>query len=269
VRSRLTALIIVAVLGIGVAAAIDALPEGDDDVSEPARSSGTGEAVTALRSAGVRGLITYSDEGCRLHAVRLPSLRTTGAPGITSCEPRFPTGGILAWEGDVVWSGLGFGTIQVVLPRGRIDRSVSRRFGVAGLALRARQAVSLGRQRYVVLVEGSAGERYLAFFETRRLLVAYELPEASRGDVLRPSPRGSYVAVLMRGRPGVSVFTRTGERVPLPRVPSPRTIAWSPDDNWTAVATFDSIYVFRSQEEAATLPRIPLAVRDLDWDALN
>jgi hypothetical protein len=265
---RLTALIIVAVLGIGVAAAVDALSAGDDEVSAPAaRSSGTSEAVTALRSAGVRGLITYSDAGCRLHAVRLPSLRTTRAPGITSCEPRFPTGGILAWEGDVVWSGLGFGTVQTVLSRERIDGSVSRRFRTGGLGLRARQAVALRGQRYVVLVEGEAQDRYLAFFEARRLLIAYQLPEGSEDALLRPSPGGKYVALLAPGRPGVSVFTRTGARAHLPMVPSPRTIAWSPDDDWTALATLESIYVFRSGEEEDTLPRIPLAVRDLDWDA--
>jgi hypothetical protein len=268
VRPRLTALVIVGVLGVGLAAAVDALPEREDDASQlftPAAR--LAEAVAALRTVGIRGVLTYSDDECRLHAVRLPNLRPMRAPAVTSCEPHFPTGGIVAWEGDVVWSGLGFRTIQVVLPRGRIDRSVSRRFGVAGLALRARQALSLGRQRYVVLVEGWAGDRYLAFFERRRLLIAYRLPETGRDEVLRPSPRGGYVAVRTPGRPGVSVFTRFGERVPLPRVPSPRAIAWSPDDNWTVLATSASVYIFRSQEEASTLPRIPLAVRDLDWGA--
>jgi hypothetical protein len=268
VRSRLTALIILSVLGIGVAAAVDALPDKREDAARPAGPpSGTAAAVAALRTAGVRGLITYSDEDCRLHAVRLPSLRATRAPGVTSCEPHFPTGSILAWEGNVVWSGLGFGTVQTVLPRERIDRSVSRRFRAGGLGLRARQAVALGRQRYVVLGEGEAQDRYLAFFEARRLLIAYRLPEGSEDDLLRPSPGGTYVALLAPGRPGVSVFTRTGARAHLPMVPSPRTIAWSPDDDWTALATLESVYVFRSGEEENTLPRIPLAVRDLDWDA--
>jgi len=93
------------------------------------------------------------------------------------------------------------------------------------------------------------------------------LPEGSEDDLLRPSPGGTYVALLAPGRPGVSVFTRTGARAQLPMVPSPRTIAWSPDDDWTALATLESVYVFRSGEEENTLPRIPLAVRDLDWDA--
>lgn len=267
-RSRLTALIILGVLVVGLAAGVDALREGDDGASQLLTPDPRlDEAVAALRTAGVRGVLTYSDDQCSLHAVRLPTLRAARAPAVTSCEPRFPTGGIAAWEGDVVWSGLGFRTIQVVLPRERIDRSVSRRFRVEGHDLSARQAVLLGGQRYVALVEGLAGERYLAFFERRRLLIAYKLPDASERNVLRPSPGGSYVAVLTPGRPGVSVFTRFGERVPLPRVPSPRVIAWSPDDNWTAVATFDSVYIFRSQEDASTLARIALAVRDLDWDA--
>jgi hypothetical protein len=268
VRPRLTALVIVGVVAVGVAAAVDSLRERETAASRPATPDPRlGEAVAALRTAGVRGVLTYSDDECRLHAVRLPTLVSARAPAITSCEPHVPTGGVGAWKGNVVWSGLGFGTIQVVLPRVKIDRAVSRRFRVAGLSLRARQAVLLGEQRYVVLVEGSAGERYLAFFDLRRLLIAYKLPDASENDILRPSPSGGYVAVLTPGRPGVSVFTRFGERVLLPRVPSPRAIAWSPDDNWTALATVRSVYVFRSEEEESTLPRIPLVVRDLDWDA--
>jgi hypothetical protein len=268
VRPRLTALVIVGVLAIGVAAAVDALPEREDDDSHPTTSApSVGEAVAALRTAGIGGVLTYSDDECRLHAVRLPSLRPTPAPRVTSCEPHYPTGGITTWEGDVVWSGLGFGTIQVVLPRERVDRAVSRRFGVESLELRARQAVSLPGQLYVVLAEGDADAQYLAFFDGRRLSIAYRLPAGNEEVVLRPSPRGRYVALRTPGRPGVSVFTRFGARVLLPQVASPRTIAWSPEDNWTALATLSSIYVFRSEEEETTLPRIPLAVRDLDWDA--
>lgn len=266
-RPRLTALLILGVLGVGVAAAVDALLEREGDASQPVTTDAMlREAVAALRTAGIRGVLTYSDDDCRLHAVRLPSLSATRAPAVTSCEPRFPTGGIGTWEGDVVWSGVGFGTVQVVLRRERIDRVVSRRFRVRNLALRARQAVLLGEQRLVVLVAGEADERYLAFFEGGRLLIAYRLPASGDTVVLRPSPGGSYVAVLTPGRPGVSVFTRIGERVALPGVASPRVIAWSPDDNWTAIATVDSVYIFRSQEDATTLPRIPLSVRDLDWD---
>jgi hypothetical protein len=266
VRPRLTALVILGVLGVCLAAAVDVLSERNDGPSQLVPNPRLGEAVAALRTAGIRGVLTYSDDECRLHAVRLPTLRVTRAPAVTSCEPRFPTGGIVAWEGDVVWSGLGFRTMQVVLRRERIDRSVSRRFRVEGHDLSARQAVLLGGQRYVVLSEDEE-ERYLAFFEGRRLLIAHRLPTGSDTVVLRPSPLGNYVALRTPARPAVSVFTRSGARIRLPQVPCPRTIAWSPDDNWTALATFDSVYIFRSQEEAATLPRIPLAVRDLDWDA--
>jgi hypothetical protein len=268
VRSRLTALVILGVLGVGVTAAVDALPETADEVRRPtAPATGTREAVAALRTAGVRGLITYSDAACRLHAVRLPSLRATRAPAVASCKPRFPTGGILAWEGAVVWSGLGFGTVQVVLPREWIERSISRTLQVRHGELRARQAIALGGKRFVMLVEGEVQDRYLAFFEGRRLLTAHALPEGSEDDFLRPSPGGSYVALLAPGRPGVTVFTRAGTPVHLPVAASPHAIAWSPDEEWTALATRASVYVFRSGERTGLLPRIPLAVRDLDWDA--
>ena len=263
-RSRFTVLVLVGVLGVGVAAAVDALPERDDDTTVSAPLAGSEEAAVALRNAGVRGVITYSDERCRLHAVRLPNLKPAPAPAIESCEPHVPTGGIGAWQGDVVWSGLGFGTIQVVLPREQVGRAVGRWLGVDGLDLRAVQAVSLEGRRYALLLEDEMHIRYLAFLEGSRVLELYPLSQESY--TLRRSPRGSYVALLTRGA-SVQIFTRAGAPQRLPPVASSHAIAWSPDDDWTALATSRSVYVFRSGEDETTLPRIPLAVRDLNWDA--
>jgi len=264
VRSRLTALVVVAVLGVGVAAAVDVLAKGDTHrPSEPAAPpSGAEEAIAALEAAGIRGRITYSDDRCRLHAVELPSLRELRAPEVTSCEPHIPTGGIGAWKGDVVWSGLGFRTVQVVFSRKTIDRAVSRWLGERSLGLRAVQAVGFAEERYAVLLADEAQFHYMAFFEGPRVLQLY--PLADEDYVLRRSPVANYVALLTRGA-SVQVFTRAGLPQPLPPVANPHAVAWSPDDNWTALATRRSLYVFRSGEDDNTLPRIPLVVRDLDW----
>jgi hypothetical protein len=265
VRPRLTALVIVAVLGVGVAAAVDSLRERETAASRPATPDPRlGEAVAALRTAGVRGVLTYSDDDCRLHAVRLPTLVSVRAPTITSCEPHVPSGGIGTWKGDVVWSGFGFRTIQVVLPRKTMERAVGRWLDAHGLSLRAVQAVSFGEERYALLLDDQAQLHYMAFFEGNRVLEVY--PLSGEDHVLRRSPAGNYVALLTRGA-SVQLFTGAGQPQALPPVANPHAIAWSPDDTWTALATSRSVYVFRSGEDDNTLPRIPLVVRDFDWDA--
>ena len=163
----------------------------------------------------------------------------------------------------MVWSGFGFRTIQVVLSRKSLDRAVSRRLETDRLGLRAVQAVSLQDGRYAVLLEDEARRTYAAFFEGNLALAVYPLVEADH--TLRPSPGAKYVALLTRGST-LQVFTRAGHPQELPPVANPHAIAWSPDDAWTALATSRSVYVFRSGEDDETLPRIPLVVRDLDWD---
>jgi hypothetical protein len=264
VRSPLTAVVVAAVLGVGIAAAVDALPEDPEEQRQTTPRVVAGEeAATALREAGVRGLLTYSDERCRLHTVRLPDLTAAPAPTISSCEPHVPTGGIGTWKGEVVWSGFGFRTIQVVLSRKSLERAVSRRLDSDRLGLRAVQAVSLRDRRYAVLLEDEVRRTYAAFFEGNLALAVYPLVEADH--TLRPSPSAHYVAILTRGST-LQVFTRAGQPQRLPPVANPQAIAWSPDDAWTALATSRSVYVFRSGEDDDTLPRIPLVVRDLDWD---
>jgi hypothetical protein len=264
VRSPLTVLVVAVVLAVGFAAVVDALPEErEQQRRSPRPFVGGEETAAALRQAGVRGLLTYSDQGCGLHSVRLPDLTAASAPAIRSCEPHVPTGGIGTWKGKVVWSGFGFRTIQVVLSRKSLDRAVSRRLETDRLGLRAVQAVSLQDGRYAVLLEDEARRTYAAFFEGNLALAVYPLVEADH--TLRPSPGANYVALLTRGST-LQVFTRAGHPQELPPVANPHAIAWSPDDAWTALATSRSVYVFRSGEDDETLPRIPLVVRDLDWD---
>ena len=78
-------------------------------------------------------------------------------------------------------------------------------------------------------------------------------PEWFVGDAraLRPSPAGGYYALFGDGPRGLRVFTREGFEVDLPTgISNALTVAWSPDERWTAVATANSVYVFPSRRPA-------------------
>jgi hypothetical protein len=259
--SRLgTGLVVAAVLGVGVAAAVDALPESKERVASPGPPQ---KLVAALSAAGLRGTLTYSDEGCRLHAIRLPSLRAARAPTIQSCEPHVPTGGIGTWKGDVVWSGFGYQTVQVVLSQEEIGHVLRGRFGLSARDVSARQAVGLEGGAVAVLAESDDGRlRELAGFSGGRLRFLHP-----GGELLRPSPRGGYVAVVDPAKGGVTVYTRTGAITPLPDLGEAHSIAWSPDERWTALATRASVYLFPTKRPQPPIIRIPIRVRDLDWSA--
>jgi hypothetical protein len=260
-RRLATGVLVVGLLALGLAAAVDAL-RGEASRPAPSEEPVDVHTVAALRTAGARGTLTFSDEECRLHAVRLPELTAAPAPGYTMCEPRTPTGGIGTWEGDVVWAGLGFRTVQLVLPQERIDLAVSRWLGVGGrLGLRPVQAVSLGPRHYGVLAEDASQKDYLFFFGQRRVIAVYPLEDGEHA--LRASPAGGHIALLTEGA-SVQIFTPEGTRVPLPPAASPHTVAWSPDDRWTALASREFVSVFPTDRPEEAI-RLPLAVRDLDW----
>ena len=274
-RRTATWLLIGAVAALGLAAAVDAFrqePEGVDVVegsptTDPGVSRAQELAARMLRAAGVSGVLTYSDEDCRLRAVTLPSLAPARAPSFRMCRPATPTRGVTAIDGDVVWAGLGYGTAEVVLSREALSRRL--RAGLPypvydDVEFRAARAVGLERGRYVVLADSTeeAGERVLAAFEGRQALFVHPQWWVGEAHAIRPSSTGRYYAILGRDPP---LFTSDGHEVALPAgVPPARAVAWSPDDRWTAVAAHTSVYVFPSEAQAPVV-RIPLAVRDLDW----
>jgi hypothetical protein len=253
-----TGLVVAAVLGVGLAAAVDALPEGTERVADAGPPQ---KLVDALTEAGATGTLTYSNEACRLHAIRLPSLRAAKAPTIQSCEPHVPTGGIGVWKGDVVWSGFGYQTVQIVLSQEQIGRAIRPRLELGAREVRARQAVGLAGGVIAALVESGDGRlEALAGFHGRNLRFLYP-----GGELLRPSPRGGYVAVIDRAAGGVTVYTSGGGITPLPDLGEAHAIAWSPDERWTALATRASVYLFPTRRPRPPVLRIPLRVRDLDW----
>jgi hypothetical protein len=246
-------------------------------VSERSESAGTSaiqareieRTVSQLREAGLRGVITYSDGGCRLHAVNLPSLEPAHAPGFEMCEPFSGTGGISVFDGDIVWSGLGYRTVQVVVSQEGLSRGLRAPLGIDDPrdGFRAVQAESLGNGRYVVLADSTytPRERVLALLEGDRVVVAQPSWVVGNAREVRPSPLGGYFALI--GPDGVGLLNDRAEPLDLPDAArAPHAIAWSPDERWTAIATRASVYVFRSGDPNGLLVRIPLAVRDLAWE---
>ena len=251
---------------------MDALRHEPKAASAPRAHAPPRHIVAQLRAAGVSGIITYSDKRCRLHAVRLPRLEPARAPAVESCKLHAPTGGITAWQGDVVWSGLGFRTVQVVLTRQELSRAVAPRLGLprSDGVFRAVQAVWLGDGRYVVLADSTYAprERVLAAFDGERVRFVHPRWVVAEAESIRPSPRAGYYALLGAGSRGLRLFTRSGRALEHPPVvDGPRAVTWSPDERWTALATRSAIYLFSTEDPEGRVLRIPLAVRDLDWDA--
>jgi hypothetical protein len=230
------------------------------------------KAVRQLRAAGVSGVITYSDEACRLHAVSLPELEPVRAPSFEMCRSATSAGGLVAFEGDVVWSGLGYGTVQTVLTSHELSRAVRNRLGIRpdGAGFRAAQAASLGKGRYVVLADSTDGpqERVLAAFEGTRTQFVHPRWRVGGARAIRPRSSGRYYALIGSELPGAGVvFTRDGRAVATADgVGTPRGVAWSPDERWTAFATGENVYVFPTEAQEPLI-RIPLLVRDLGWTA--
>jgi hypothetical protein len=270
---------VVALGGLGLAAAVDAFV-GEEEARRAAPGPTTAPllarqpelAVSRLREAGVSGLLTFSDEECRLHAVSLPELEERRAPSFEMCSPATATGGLGAVDGEVVWSGLGYGTVQVVLSDDELSRAIRAGLGIPAnevdAGFRAVQAVSLGGERYVVLADSTyePRERVLAGFEEGEARFVHPRWTVAEARAVRPSPQGRYYALLGDGRAGSPIFSADGRELDLPAaVRSPHAIAWSPDERWTALASEESVYVYPTEQPERLVIRIPLAVRDLDW----
>ena len=272
-RRLATGVLLAGLLALGTAAAVDALlPGGQRLRHEPAAPEARGamaEAAAALRAAGATGTLVYSDEACHLHGLRLPDLVRVLAPRFTSCEPHIPTNGLGIQNGEVVWSGLGYRTVQTVLSRDDLSAAVRHSPGTEGLALggggrwEATQLAALGPDRYAVVLDHRPApwERILAVFEGTRL-IGMRIGLVGPDDVVRPSSTGRYLALV---RPqNVQVLGTLGGAIRLPSASRPHAVAWSPDDRWTALATPFSVYVFPTRRSDETV-RIPLRVRDLYW----
>lgn len=275
-RRIATWLLVGAVAALGVAAAVDAM-RGTEQPSRqragplvPGLADQPELAVRQLREAGVRGVLTYSDQECKLHAVSLPELRAVRAPSFEMCRPASASGGLGAVDGDVVWAGLGYGAVQVVLTKEKLGRELTRLLAPPGrhpdLGFRAVQAVALDDERTVLLADSTyvPRERVLVLLESGRVIASLPPWFIPGARFLRSSPTGVYFASL--GPEGLALFDRDAGPLELPdSVRRPHAIGWSPDERWTALATAKSVYLFPSDRPGELIVRIPLSVNDFAW----
>ncbi|HJS70694.1 MAG TPA: hypothetical protein VJ744_07775 [Gaiellaceae bacterium] len=279
-RRIATWLLVGAVAALGVAALVDALRGDVEPVREarppeattttPGLTGQTGPAAARLRDAEITGVLTYADDDCRLRAVSLPDLEPARAPSFEMCRPLTDSSGLGTVDGDVVWAGLGYGAVQVVVSRETLGRAISRWLAGPGAErrgpFRAVQAVGLGPDRLVVLADSTVDptERVLVLVEHGRVIFVQPRWVVREARFIRPSPLGTYFALF--GPDGVRLFDRNAGPLALPAAArEPQAVAWSPDERWTALATEDAVYVFPSEAPYDPMVRVPLAVRDLDW----
>ena len=283
-RRIATWLLVGAVVALGVLAAVDALRGEEIVARQPPPPPTTtaiegltgqaGPAAARLREARVVGVLTYADDECRLSAVSLPDLEPVRAPSFEMCRPLTDSSGLGTVDGDVVWAGLGYGAVQIVVGKELLGREIARWLSGPGVGrpgpFRAVQAVALGGERVLVLAESTAdpAERVLALVEDGRVINIQPPWVVREARFMRPSPLGTYFALF--GPDGVRLFDRNASPLALPAAArDPQTVAWSPDERWAALATEDAVYVFPAEAPYDPMVRVPLGVRDLDWGGLE
>jgi hypothetical protein len=283
-RKIATWLLVAAVVALGLVAAFDALRGEEVVVSEPPPTTTTvairaltgqaGPAAARLRDAEVVGVLTYADDDCRLSAVSLPDLEPVRAPSFEMCRPLSDSSGLGTVDGDVVWAGLGYGAVQVVVSRRTLGQEIARRIGsapgVPNGPFRAAQAVALGPARVLVLAESAADSavRVVVLVENGRVILVQPPWVVGEVNFMRPSRLGTYFALF--GPDGVRIFDRNASPLALPAAArDPKAVAWSPDERWAALATEDAVYIFPAEAPYDPMVRVPLGVRDLDWGGVE
>jgi hypothetical protein len=145
-----------------------------------------------------------------------------------------------------------------------------RQTSVPGLAgfrrVRMREAAWLGDRRLAAIlsVEGPSGSwDVLTSLDDGGLQEAYvETP--GRFAELRASPAGRYFAAR-RGQDDVIISEPGRGEVGSPGIVGYRAIAWSPDEQWAAVAAESGVLVFRPGISGPPELELELDAHDLDW----
>jgi hypothetical protein len=237
-RRLVNVLLAGAVAAVVAVAAADALRAGDTPADR-------------LRAHGVSGLLLVRDDACRLHAYRLPELEEERAPPAGGCTAFMAPGRLGLRRGELAWGAVGDGQ-TIVLHREELAALLGRD-DIARVAW-------LGGRRYAVVVRSArAGDEQLALFEGRRLV---SRSPAREYDLLRASAGGTYLAA---GRTDVLVRVLDATGRPVARLAGARSIAWSPDERWAAVAQGEEVLVVPAGDPDADPIRLPIWARDLGW----
>jgi hypothetical protein len=292
VGRRISWVVVAAVVVLTGVAAVEAMLGEDSPAPSEAREPGP--TTTSRRNAttdeslaeeGMRGLLYYTDEDCRLRAVELPSLRTAPAPAWSECRFSLSADALIVESPDAAASArppveLRQGAIvdaetgQVLVPARALRRALHEDPNIPPGSTRFRrlrrveEAAWLDETRLVAILatEQVSGppQDFIAVFEGPRVVrIVRELGWLFSD--LRASPRGSFFAVTATNGAGFVLFDRDGGAAPAPPVTGYRAMTWSPDERWAALATRASVYVFRAGTTNLRLRRLGIVARDLAW----
>jgi hypothetical protein len=134
--------------------------------------------------------------------------------------------------------------------------------------LTVRETVSLGGDRHAAIVHDESRDLDLvAVFENGRLVTKPQLGH-SRLSGLSASPRRLHLAVRAPSG-GVWLLDRDGRFFVQDRLRlfllDVRSLAWSPDETFAALATRESVILLRLDRFAPRAFRLPLAAAALEW----
>jgi hypothetical protein len=272
---RLPTWLIVAAVGALVAlAAADAL--------RPADESSPATPVAEASTPNLEGVLVVGPR-CSVRALRLPDLLELQAPRQTDCgglvwsddgtlnascadgytdvgtsEGRraFRLRGCApAWRPDGALSVIRDGDLVVVRRRGRPQVFLSRE-GLAdalagelqgGGTYRLVEVAWHGSVSFFAIASGPEAWQQAVIVYTPEGLTDV-MPQLGQPiSSLHVSPSGNFVAIARSaaGRELV-MLTATGQEVSLPRIGNARAIAWSPDEQWVALATRTATFIARN-----------------------
>jgi hypothetical protein len=112
-RQRATWLVVVALAALGTVAAVDALRGGEAPPEQPKgaasrtttrRLERPGSVVVLAPASGLEGVLYYSDQDCRVHALQLPGLEEYDAPQLDECAFSLSPSGRAIQPSSSVWS---------------------------------------------------------------------------------------------------------------------------------------------------------------------
>lgn len=297
-RGRSTWLLLAALIGLGVVAAVDAL-RGDDREPERVGAVATTSPAADLRRAGVTGLLYFSvrsEGGCRLRALALPGLQDAASFDLEWCRfdispegtvasgppcggrggdvdvfgtPEEPpatfAGCAPAWKlnGDLTFIRHG----DVVTPTDVLVRDVARF---------ARHALSAGRL-FVAQLAWLTDTRLAVAVSTQLRPIVVVVVEEGRAvsepflvnALARLQVRRSTQEILVGGGgAGIEVFDRRGNFLSATRFPfgSIAAVAFSPDERWFALARPGNVCIYPEIEPP---PRERFPVACLPFDAVD
>jgi hypothetical protein len=298
---RGNALLVAALIAVGLAATVDALRGGG---REPERGRGiaTTSPAADLRRADVTGVLYFSvrsENGCRLRALALPGLQdaasfelewcrfdvshegnvAAGLPcpgrtfeirsvdelssGFQGCAPAWKPNGDLTFvrDGDVV-------TPDGEMLFGNLAR---RAFpGERPVLLRyVREMAWLTDTRLVAVLRNPTGDvaDVVVIFESGRALPGDSLPAGSSVYV----SQGAQEIFLAYPTAGVGVYDRRGAFLSQSRftLPDIGAVAVSPDARWVALARPGNVCIYRETEppprERFPVACLPHNAVDLAW----